>query len=79
MGTLEKFGYRFCPNTTRRYLKKNEYYAFKPRRKPYLTKQHKENQLRFTKLYSYLKDEDVTYICFTDESTFEIGLDSSPP
>jgi hypothetical protein len=40
-----KSGYLMHLNTTRRYLKKNKIYAFRPRKKPYLSKAYK----RFSK------------------------------
>ena len=44
---LRSAGYRIHVNTTRKYLAKNEYYAFRPRRKPYLTKIYKKERLRW--------------------------------
>ena len=79
LGTPSKTGMRLSDNTTRRYLAKNEYYAFRPRRKPYLTKAHKLARLRFARRMQHWKLDDVACICFSDESTFEIGIDSRPP
>ena len=42
LGTPSKSGSGLSLCTTRRYLARNEYYAFRPRRKPYLTKTHKK-------------------------------------
>jgi hypothetical protein len=42
LSTPGKSGYRIHINTTRKYLTKNEYYAFRPRRKPYLTEIYKK-------------------------------------
>ena len=36
-----KLGYRMHANTARRYLTKNQYYAFRPRKKPYLRPYYK--------------------------------------
>jgi hypothetical protein len=41
-----KSRYRMHVNTTRKYLAKNEYYAFRPRRKSYLIKAYKKERLR---------------------------------
>jgi hypothetical protein len=38
-------------NTTRKYLAKNEYYTFRPRRMPYLTETHKKERLRWARIY----------------------------
>jgi Transposase len=46
-----KSGCRMHINTTRKYLAKNEYYAFQPRRKPYLTKTHKKERVRWARIY----------------------------
>jgi hypothetical protein len=46
-----KSGCRMHVNTTRKYLAKNEYYAFRPRRKPYLTAAHKKERLRCARIY----------------------------
>jgi hypothetical protein len=46
LSTPGKSGYRMCVNITRKYLDKNEYYAFRPRRKPYLTETYKKERLR---------------------------------
>jgi hypothetical protein len=45
LSTPGKSGYCMHINTTRKYLAKNEYYAFRPRRKPFLTKAHKKERL----------------------------------
>lgn len=79
LGTPSKSGYRLSRNTTRQYLAKNEYYAFRPRRKPYLTEDHKRQRCEFACKWQHLKPEDVACICFSDESTFELGIDTTPP
>jgi hypothetical protein len=45
LSTPGKSGYRIHINTTRKYFAKNEYYAFRPRRKPYLTETYKKERL----------------------------------
>ena len=66
-------------NTTRKYLAKNEYYAFRPRRKPYLTEAHKKERVRWARIYQNWKLEDWALVGFLDKSTFEIRLDITPP
>jgi transposase len=51
--TPSKTGYRIHLNTTRRYLQKNEIYAFRPRKKPYLSKAHKRFRLKWAKEYQF--------------------------
>jgi hypothetical protein len=41
-----KSGYLIYLNITRRYLKKNEIYVFRPRKKPYLLKAYKRFRLK---------------------------------
>jgi transposase len=48
-----KSGYLIHLNTTRRYLKKNEIYAFRPRKKPYLSKAHKRFRMKWAKEYQF--------------------------
>ena len=78
LSTPSKSGYRLHYNTVRQYLAKNEYYAFRPRRKPYLTQMHKQNRLKFARRMQHWKLSDVACICFSDESSFEIGLRTDP-
>jgi Transposase len=56
--TPGKSGCRMCVNTTRKYLDKNEYYAFRPRRKPYLTEAYKKERLRWARIYKSWTLED---------------------
>ena len=74
LATPSKSGHQLCRNTVRQYLAKNEYYAFRPRRKPHLTPRHKEERLKFARKMQFWRLPDVACICFSDESTFEIGL-----
>ena len=71
--TPSKSRYRLHYNTVRQYLTNNEFYAFLPRRKPYLTQKHKQNRLKFARRMQHWKLSDVACIWFSDES-FETGL-----
>jgi hypothetical protein len=53
--------------------------AFRPRRKPYLTPTHKKERLRWARIYKNWTLEDWALVVFSDESTFEIGIDTRPP
>ena len=79
LSTPGKSGYRIHINTTRKYLAKNEYYAFRPRRKPYLTENHKKERVRWARIHQNWSLEDWALVAFSDESTFELGVDTSPP
>ena len=74
LATPSKSGHQLCRNTVRQYLAKNEYYAFRPRRKPHLTPRHKEERLKFARKMQFWRFPNVACVCFSDESTFEIGL-----
>ena len=78
LSTPSKSGYHLHPNTTRKYLKKNKRYTFKPRHKPFLTKKHKACWLKFARKYINWEDEDWDCVAFSDEATFELGLDTRP-
>jgi Transposase len=49
--TPGKSGCRMHINTTRKYLAKNEYYAFRSRRKLYLIETYKKERLRWARIY----------------------------
>jgi len=79
LSTPGKSGYRMHINTTRKYLAKNEYYAFRPRRMPYLTAAHKKERVCWARIYQNWGLEDWALVAFSDESTFEIGINTTPP
>ena len=79
LSTPSKSRTRLNPKTTRRYLKKNERYAFRPRRKPYLTKAHRSARLKWAREHIKWTDEDWDCVSFSDECTLELGFDSTPP
>ena len=79
MLTPLKLGYCMHINTTRRYLAKNHYYAFRPRKKPYLRPHHKTLRLWWARIYRDLQLSDWALVGFSDESTFKLGIDTSPP
>ena len=76
--TPSKSGTSLCKQSTRRYLKKGERYAFRPRKKPFLKPVHKKERLRWAKIRRHWELEDWGAICWLDESTFEVGYDSTP-
>jgi transposase len=78
MSTPSKSGYWMHLNSTRKYLAKGEYYAFKPRKKPFLKPEHKKVRLLWVHLMKDLSLEDWALFAFSDEATFEIGLDTRP-
>src|SRR4051794_17115334 len=64
LSTPSKSGHQLHHNTTRKYLKKNERYAFRPRHKPFLTKKHKACRLKFAKQYVKWEDSDWDCVAF---------------
>ena len=66
------YGADFCMRIT-------HYYAFRPRKKPYLRPHHKTARLRWARIYRDLELGDWALVGFSDESTFELGISTSPP
>ena len=66
-------------NTTRCYLAKNHYYAFRPRKKPYLRPYYKTLRLRWAQIYRDLQLSDQALVRFPDKLTFKLGINTSPP
>ena len=44
-----------------------------------MTKKHKKARLAFARKMQYWRLDDVACICFSDESSFEIGITTTPP
>lgn len=78
LSTPSKSGSKLHLNTVRSYLTKNEIYAFRPRKKPYVNKSQRRRRLTFVAGFGKLIKRDLQLISFCDESTFEIGLDTTP-
>jgi transposase len=74
LATPSKSGQQLHPCTVRRYLRKNELYAFKPRRKPFLSENHRRARLKWAKEHLSWSLDDWRCAIFSDESTFELGL-----
>ena len=72
--TPSKSGFRLYPNTIRSVLKDNEVYAFRPRRKPYLSKTHKKIRYQRCVLWRFLKEEDMACIAFQTRRPLRLGL-----
>lgn len=71
-----KSGYQLCSKTVKHYLAKNEAYAFKPRRKPFLSEKHKRDLLKWAREHIKWAAEDWRCVISSDESIFELGLDT---
>jgi transposase len=71
-----KSGHQLSKKTVRKYLAKNEVYTFKPRRKPFLSEKHKRDRLKWAREHVKWTAEDWRCVIFSDESTFELGLDT---
>ena len=72
--TPSKSGHLLHRNTTRKYLNENEIYAFKPVRKPYLSKKHKADRLIWARRHRNWGEIDWACVDYGDEAIFEIGL-----
>ena len=76
LGTPSKSGQSLSKPTVRKYLKGEGFFRFKARKKPYLTPKHKKDRLRWGKEHLRWTIEDWSQVIWTDEATFETGLDS---
>ena len=76
LGTPSRSGQKLSRKTVRSYLKTAGYLRFKARRKPFLTKKHKAARLRWAREHVGWTLEDWIRVIWTDEATFETGLDS---
>jgi transposase len=74
LASPSKSGQKLHRTTVRRYLRKNELYAFKPRRKPFLKPAHKQARLKWAKEHLSWTLDDWRCAIFSDESTFELGI-----
>ena len=75
LSTPFKLGTTFSCKTVRAYLKAVNYLRFKARKKPYLTKKHKEARLCWVRKHLGWTLEDWKGVIWTDEATFKTGLD----
>ena len=76
LSTPSKSGNTVCRTTIRRYLKALGYFRFKARRKPFLSNKHKVARLKWAKEHKGWTLEDWLHVIWTDEATFETGLDT---
>ena len=75
LSTPPKFGSTISRTTIRKYLKAAGYFHFKARRKPFLSDKHKAARLKWAKEHKGWTLEDWLHVIWTDEATFETGLD----
>ena len=76
LGTISKLGTTLSRKIVLAYLKTAGYLRFKAWRKLYLTRKHKETRLRWAREHLGWTLGDCKRVLWTDEATFEIGLDS---
>src|SRR5205807_2596573 len=77
LGTPSKSGAQLSRITVRKILKRNGKARRRARKKPYLSKKHKNVRLKQCKEFKANKDLDPMRICWSDEATFEIGHNGS--
>lgn len=73
LGTPSKSGTTL---SRRRYLKAEGYFRFQARRKPFETDKHKAARLKWAKEHRNWTMDDWYRVIWTDEATFETGLDT---
>lgn len=68
----EETGNSICFTTIKRYLNKNNMFAFSPIKKPLLTKRHEKQRFEASKKWIFMNEEDTRSIIFSDESKFNL-------
>ena len=76
LATPSKSGATLCRITTQNYLKAAGYFRYKARRKPYLSSNHKWARVKWANEHVNWTLEDWFHVIWTDEATFETGLDT---
>ena len=76
LSTPSKSGYNISRTTIRKYLKVSGYFRYKARRKPFLSSKHKAARLKWAKEHLRWTLDDWSHVIWTDEATFETGLDT---
>ena len=76
LATPSKTGQKTSHSTVRRYLKAAGYLRLKARRKPFLNERHKKARLAWAREYKEWTMNVWLRVIWTDEATFETGLDS---
>ena len=74
--TPSKSGQKLSRVTVRKYLKLGGYFRFRARKKPFLSARHKAIRLKWGKEHKHWTVEDWGRVIWTDEATFETGLDT---
>ena len=76
LGTPPKSGQTLSRATIRKYLKAEGYFRFKARKKLFLSRKHEQARLRWAKEHRAWTMEDWYCVIWTDEATFETGLET---
>lgn len=76
LGSPSKSGHKLGRKAIRTYLKAAGYLRFKARKKPFLTQKHNDARLRWAREHVGWELEDWMRVIWTDEATFETGLNS---
>lgn len=76
LASPSKSGQQLSRSTVRRYLKGCGFLRFKARRKPYLTIRHKAARLVWGRKHKHWTVKDWVCVVWTDEATYETGLDT---
>lgn len=76
LATPSKSGHQLSRNTVRKYMRTAGFLRFKARRKTYLTVVHKAVRLVWVRKHRHWTLKDWAGVVWTDEATYETGLDT---
>lgn len=76
LATPSKSGQQLSTNTVRKYMRGCGFFRYKARKKPYLTIKHKAYRLVWARRHKDWTVKDWGRVVWTDEATFETGLDT---
>lgn len=76
LATPSKSGHKLSRCTVRKYMKTAGFFRSRARRKPFLTIRHKAVRLQWGREHNDWTIEDWSRVIWTDEATFETGLDT---
>ena len=76
LATSSKSDHQLSRNTVRKYMRSADFLRFRVRKKPYLTVRHKAARLVWTRHHKHWTVKDWSGVVWTDEATYETGLNT---
>ena len=76
LATPGKSGAKLFKPTVHKILSRFGVHRRKARRKPYLKKEHRKEQVRWCRAFQHFTKEDWRNVIWSDEATFEVGKDT---